>query len=322
MQTFPVEIANPFPADCEFAITLLQDMVKDEPKPAPEKKTRGGGSEKKKEKKKPKAPVDLEEEPVAYPNAFGLDRRTLRLKEGDRQRPFPVYTLCMPCVYPVYAPCMPRVYPMYTLCIPCARSAPGSGVGRGTRGAAHFRVFGGRSKAECRYSRRSASRSSDRAPLGSSVGFRSPVWKTKWTVLWTPPPRASEARACACAPFLSFCLRCLLASAHSSGPLWGCRCICYAVGDGDFPAVQPGQAPRAHPAGLGRLWRVCVRGDRGGAAAPHHAQLQAAGGEPARAHHEGGAPAVRQHHAGAGTHHPTDDEVPVRTRARSRSTDV
>ena len=26
MQTFPVDITNPFPSDCEFSITLIQDM--------------------------------------------------------------------------------------------------------------------------------------------------------------------------------------------------------------------------------------------------------------------------------------------------------
>ena len=84
MQTFPVDITNPFPSDCEFSITLIQDMIKDEPKREPEPKR--GGAEKKKKEKKPKAHnVDLDHEPVQYPHAFGLDRRTLRLKEGDHQ---------------------------------------------------------------------------------------------------------------------------------------------------------------------------------------------------------------------------------------------
>ncbi|KAK3255401.1 hypothetical protein CYMTET_35412 [Cymbomonas tetramitiformis] len=86
LQTMSIEVLNPFPGDCEFAVSIEQRQLPPEPEPEPEEKKAAQGSNRS-GKKKEKAPPPPEEEmtiSAPYPGAFGVDRRTLRMKQGER----------------------------------------------------------------------------------------------------------------------------------------------------------------------------------------------------------------------------------------------
>lgn len=125
LHTQPLEVENPFPADCEFVIRLKQDMVKDEKKKVGDGKAKVGARSsfplteeltevlmrasapvhprgvmltrrrvgastqgKKGDDKGGKAERKKEEGAggVEYPHAFGIDRRGVRVKDGDKSK--------------------------------------------------------------------------------------------------------------------------------------------------------------------------------------------------------------------------------------------
>jgi len=94
MNTMPIEVANPFPGDCEFTVTIEQEMVKEVlPEEEAEKAKRNNrptsrnqNGNKKDKKSAAAAAMLVEDDETApqYPNAFGVDRRMLRMKLGER----------------------------------------------------------------------------------------------------------------------------------------------------------------------------------------------------------------------------------------------
>lgn len=84
--TSTVDLVNPFPADCEFAVTvqnLDQDKL-DAEAAAAAAAAQGGGRGAANEKKKPKKSKLPKIDRSIYPDSFGVDRKTVRCKKGDR----------------------------------------------------------------------------------------------------------------------------------------------------------------------------------------------------------------------------------------------
>ena len=95
MATSAVELQNPFPADCEFTVKLV-NFSEEEQEAAAAAAAEGaaaaaaaGGGAKSKQSKTTKKPAGGRTkvpkiDASMYPDSFGVDRKTIRCKKGDR----------------------------------------------------------------------------------------------------------------------------------------------------------------------------------------------------------------------------------------------
>eukprot|EP00798_Chlamydomonas_sp_ICE-L_P015727 gene15727-21848_t len=84
MQHFEFQVVNPYPEDCEFAITLLHEQAEPPVKEEPDTKRRGGMAPSRPKKEDDKSSNTPPKE--LFPNAFGLDRNRLRLKKNASEK--------------------------------------------------------------------------------------------------------------------------------------------------------------------------------------------------------------------------------------------